>query len=151
MAGDRLIYNDPVVRTQSDQWIRAVFCDRQNLSGGVAAMRLTSDLWVKALLRRVFQEGGFAAIERSGASEAGVIYVRVRRRDGLETLLGPAPQSFFDTQKPSDRKFEPRIVAGEEREIDALLAREAGFDPDFWVVEIETDSPETYLEITPAA
>lgn len=114
-------------------------------------MRLTTDVWVKALVRRLFGEGGFAAVERVGASEAGAVFIRVRRRDGAETLLGPAPQSMFDTAKPQDRMFEPRIVAGDGREVDAVLAREAGFDPDFWVVEIETDNPEDYLEITPAA
>ncbi len=114
-------------------------------------MRLTTDLWVKALVRRLFGEGGFAAVERVGAAEAGAVFIRVRRRDGAQTLLGPAPQSLFETAKPDDRMFEPRIVAADDQEVDALLAREAGFDPDFWVVEIETDSPESYLEITPAA
>jgi hypothetical protein len=113
-------------------------------------MRLTSDIWVKALIRRIFGEGGFAAIERVGASEAGAVFVRVRGRDGSETLLAPAPQSLFETARPQDRLFEPRIVGGTCEDVDAILTREASFDPDFWVVEIETDQPESYLEIMPA-
>lgn len=114
-------------------------------------MRLTSDLWVKALIRRVFGEGGFAAIERAGAPEAGAIFVRVRGRDGGETLLAPAPQSLFDSAHPGDRLFERRAGREEEGEADAVLAREANFDPDLWVVEIETDHPENFVEITPDA
>lgn len=114
-------------------------------------MRLTSDLWVKALIRRVFGEGGFAAIERVGASDAGAIFIRVRDRNGGETLLAPAPQSLFESTNPGDRLFERRIAEESAGYADVVLAREASFDPDLWVVEIETDHPEAYLEITPAA
>ncbi len=113
-------------------------------------MRLTSELWVKALMRRVFGEGGFAAVERTGAPEAGAIFIRVRSRNGGETLLAPAPQSLFESTNPGDRLFEGRIVDGTAENTDAALAREIEFDPDLWVVEIETDHPETYVEITPA-
>ena len=113
--------------------------------------RLTSDIWVKALIRRLFGAGGFAAVERVGAAEAGAIFVRVRRRDGAQTLLAPAPQSLFEAELPEERLFEMRVPVATGSEIDALLEREASFDPDFWVVEIETDSPETYLDITPDA
>ena len=113
-------------------------------------MRLTSDVWVKALVRRVFGDGRFAAIERRGSAEAGAIFIRIRKRDGLECLLGPAPQSHFDSAKPSDRSFELRLDHCEGGEIDALLEREGNFDPDFWVVEIETDEPEQYVAIMPA-
>jgi len=114
-------------------------------------MRLTSDLWVKALIRRLYGAGDFAAVERVGAAEAGAVFVRVRRRDGVETLLAPAPQSLFETARPEDRLFETRVAVATAAEIDALLSREASFDPDFWVVEIETERPETYLDIMPAA
>ncbi|WP_280114136.1 DUF1491 family protein [Hoeflea sp. BAL378] len=42
--------------------------------------------------------------------------------------------------------FELRKARVPEPEINEALAREAKFDSDIWVVEIETDSPETYLE-----
>ena len=113
-------------------------------------MRLTSEIWVKALLRRIFSDGLFAVVERQGSPEAGAIFIRVRRRDGLEMLFGPAPQSMFDTAKPSDRSFELRLEAGQAAEVDAVLDRERNFDPDVWVVEIEADEPERYLSIMPA-
>ena len=113
-------------------------------------MRLTSEMWVKALVRRIFGDGLFAVIERQGSAEAGAIFIRIRMRDGCETLLAPAPQSHFDSAKPSDRSFEMRLDRCDAAEIDALLQREKSFDPDFWVVEIETDEPETYVSIMPA-
>ena len=48
-------------------------------------MRLTSDFWVSALMRRVFAEGGFAAVARRGASEAGAVFVVTRNRVGQST------------------------------------------------------------------
>lgn len=113
-------------------------------------MRLTSDIWVKALLRRVFSDGLFAVVERQGSPEAGTIFIRVRRRDGLEMLFGPAPQAMFDTAKPMDRVFEQRVEAGSAEEVNAVLDREKNFDPDVWVVELETDEPDRYLSIMPA-
>lgn len=110
--------------------------------------RLTSDLWVKALVRRVFAEGGFAAIERAGSHEAGAIFIRVRDRNGGETLLAPAPQSLFESANSGDRLFERRIGEAPQGDADAILARETGFDPDLWIVEIETDNPEGFVEIT---
>jgi hypothetical protein len=103
-------------------------------------MRVTSDFFVSALIRRVFSSGGFAAIERKGASEAGAIFIRQRFRDGLETLYAPAPQAFFEDEgKPDDRRFEIRLARAEGAEIDAILVRETNFDSDLWVVELEQD------------
>jgi hypothetical protein len=101
-------------------------------------MRLTSDFYVSALVRRIFSSGGFAAIERRGAAEAGAIFIRQRFRDGLETLFGPAPQSFFD-EDDTDRRFEIRAERSEASACDAILAREARFDPDLWILEIEVE------------
>jgi hypothetical protein len=103
-------------------------------------MRVTSDFFVSALLRRVFSSGGFAAVERRGATEAGAIFIRQRFRDGTETLFAPAPQSVFDETRPGDRRFEARLANTDSTAVADLLAREARFDPDLWVVELETET-----------
>ena len=109
-------------------------------------MRLKAGIFVAALTRRVFSDGGMAAVERHGAEEAGAIFVRIRHRDGLESLAAPAPQTAFDDDHPDGRLFEMRKIRVPESEISEALAREARFDSDIWVVEIETDTPEDYLE-----
>ena len=101
-------------------------------------MRLVTEFFVSALVRRVFSSGGFAAVERRGATEAGAIFIRQRFRDGLETLYGPAPQSVF-AEGEQDRQFEIRAERCEAAQCDAVIAREARFDPDLWIVEIEVD------------
>ncbi|MER9405976.1 DUF1491 family protein [Mesorhizobium caraganae] len=103
-------------------------------------MRVTTDLWVSALLRRVFGAGGFAAVVKRGATEAGAVFVLSRGRLGEVSLFGPAPQTSYDSAKPDDRFF-TLLGSGEDASVlDARLEREKKFDPDIWVVEIEAGS-----------
>ena len=110
-------------------------------------MRVVSELFVSALIRRVFSSGGFAAVERRGAAEAGAIFVRQRFRDGLETLYGPAPQSFFDEDETAGRLFEIRLDRQEPDAVRELLERERRFDPDLWIVELETADAASLLPL----
>jgi hypothetical protein len=103
-------------------------------------VRLTSEFWVSQLMRRVFNDGGYAAILRKGAAEAGAIFIRVQFRDGTASLYAPAPQTDYDTDKPQDRSFSPVLDKVAAAQIDAKLEREARFDADFWAVEIEPGS-----------
>lgn len=102
-------------------------------------MRLRTDIFVSALTRRVFARGDFAAVEHKGAEEAGAIFIRQRFRDGLETLYAPAPQSFFDGEASLERLFEIRIERKEPDRVREMLDRELKFDPDLWIIELETD------------
>ena len=103
-------------------------------------MRVTTDLWVSALLRRVFGAGGFAAVVKRGATEAGAVFVLSRGRLGEVSLFGPAPQTSYDSAKPDDRFF-TLLGSGEDASVlDARLEREKKFDPDIWVVEVEAGS-----------
>ena len=100
-------------------------------------MRVTTDLWVSALVRRVFSSGGFAAVMRKGATESGTVFVLARDRLGGVALFGPAPQSSYDSARPEDRLF---VLLGEGEEpaaLEARLEKERKFDSDIWVVEIE--------------
>lgn len=111
-------------------------------------MRLKSEMFVSALIRRVFAAGGFAAVEKKGAEEAGAIFIRQRLRDGRENLYGPAPQSFADDEEVrAERRFETRLAGADGEESAALLERERRFDSDLWVVEIETDEIGTLLTL----
>ena len=98
-------------------------------------MRVTTDFWVSALVKRVFSGGGFAAVAKRGATEAGAVFVIVRDRLGGAELFGPAPQTSYDTAKPDDRFFTRHALKDEA--LDARLEKEKRFDPDIWVVEIE--------------
>lgn len=103
-------------------------------------MRLKSDIYVAALVRRVFANGDFAAVEKRGAEEAGAIFIRQRFRDGLETLYGPAPQVFSsDEESDTGRRFEVRLLRQDAAEVAAIIEKESRFDRDLWVVEIETE------------
>lgn len=99
-------------------------------------MRLTSDFWVSALIRRVFSAGGYAAVLSRGATEAGAVHIITRNRFGEATLYLPAPQTSYDAARPDERLFV--VVDGlSAEEIDEKIEREQRFDPDVWVVELE--------------
>ena len=102
-------------------------------------MRLKSEIWVQAFLRRWFVGGGFGAVLNKGAAEAGAVYVVVNRLDGTANVFGPAPGPAYDDD--GDRRWAlvvPEPVTAPE--ITALIARLTRFDPDIWVVEIEDRS-----------
>ena len=102
-------------------------------------MRLRTDIFVSALLRRVFARGDFAAVETKGAEEAGAVFVRQVFRNGVESLHAPAPQSFFAEDEGGRRLFETRLARVEADTVAEAIARERRFDGDLWVVTLETD------------
>lgn len=107
-------------------------------------MRITSELFVSQLTRRVFAEGGFAAVVRRGSDMAGAVFVLTRARDGTLTLYGPAPQIFADEE--GGRRF-IREAVEDEADLQTRFEREARFDPDFWVVELERDEVGDLLDL----
>lgn len=104
-------------------------------------MRVTTDFWVSSIVRRAFSAGGFAAITRRGASEAGAVMVTRRDRLGEIGLYGPAPQTSYDEARPDDRLFSELLRTSDEEAVRQRIDRELRFDPDIWVVELEVDEP----------
>jgi hypothetical protein len=112
-------------------------------------MRLKSGIWVAAYLRRCQIEGAFAVVRRRGAEEAGAVFIIINRLDGTATLYGPAPQSAFDESQPVERCFTAMLGGATpvpEANVEARLAREVGFDPDVWIVEIEDRGGRHFLD-----
>ena len=54
-------------------------------------MRIKSEIWVRAYLRRCQSEGVPVVIVRRGDEAAGAIFICVDRLDGTVSLYGPAP------------------------------------------------------------
>ena len=94
-------------------------------------MRLTADLWVSAYLTRLWLVEIPAFVVARGDATAGAVLVK------LNTLNGQAScyQRSFDLMT-GDRKW---IVLNEgaESDVDASVAKQHGFDPDLWVIEVE--------------
>lgn len=111
-------------------------------------MRLRSDIWVSAYLRRCATEGSFATLRRRGAAEAGAIFVKIDLQHGECLLFGPAPQSELRNDgidRQWTRLHSDDVIASaiaEER-----LKREISFDPDLWIVEVEQSGGRHFLDL----
>ncbi len=108
-------------------------------------MRVTSQIWVDALLRRVFAEGSYASVVKRGATEAGAIFIVVNHLDGHFTLFGPAPQAIFAESETADRLFAPLICREHEQEVLSRLDKEKKFDFDLWTIEIEHRGDQSFF------
>ena len=109
--------------------------------------RLTSSMFVSALLRRVQAQGGFGAVIARGFESAGAIHVEWRYR-GEVGLLSPAPFTMEPVGgwPDGERRFTP-VPAATEQEIAERMASERRFDPESWHVEIEGVEPRAVLDV----
>jgi hypothetical protein len=113
-------------------------------------MRLRSDIWVSAYLRRCAVEGAPAVLRRRGAPEAGAIFIKIDRLDGIVALYGPAPQSVWEAGEAAfERRFVPFDLGATPDSVtaEARLKRETAFDPDLWIVEVEDRAGRHFLDL----
>lgn len=111
-------------------------------------MRLRSDIWVAAYLRRTAVEGAYAVLRKRGAAEAGAIYVLVDRADRMAALFVPGP---VDIDSGGERRWR-RAHSAEWVDpfvAEAQLKRELKNDPDLWIVEVESRDGSHWLNFQP--
>jgi hypothetical protein len=108
-------------------------------------MRIKSEMWVSAYLRRCQAASIPAVLVRRGDEAAGAIFICVDRLDGTVCLFGPAPAGFegSETERRWVRCFHPEWVKA--REVESYLARQRIFDSDLWIIEIEDRAGRHFL------
>ncbi len=107
----------------------------------MSSLRLKSHLRASAIVRRAHGAGAFAAIVKRGDDDAGALYVKVRINSDRCGLWIDGRDESGET-----RWRNPFDEASPETEIDAWLEREAEFDSDLWVIEIEDKEGRSFLD-----
>lgn len=101
------------------------------------SMRIKSEIWVMAYIRRCSFNGAPAVIARRGQADGGAIFIRINMLDSHSSIYGPAPAGLDASS--TDRQWS--LCGGEgvvsDAEADSYLERQAEFDPDIWIIEVE--------------
>ena len=95
-------------------------------------MLISTDVWVAALIRRAEIEGAFATVVKRGDARAGSVIVKAYDTANRTARLYA---EAFGTD--GERLWMQPVSSDSESELDAYIARQRGYDPDLWVVEIE--------------
>lgn len=93
--------------------------------------RLTARFWVDAYLARLRGEAIPAFVTSHGDDTAGAVLVKLNTLDGRARAFGRS----FDLATGA-RSWQI-LADGPEPDVDAAIARQRGFDPDLWVIEVE--------------
>ena len=93
--------------------------------------RLTADFWVHAYLARLRLADIPAFVTSHGDDTSGAVLVKLNTLDGRAQAF----HRTFDLMTGA-RKWD-LLAEGPERDVDGSIARQRGFDPDLWVIEVE--------------
>ena len=107
-------------------------------------MRIKSEIWIKALLRRAAVACSPGVVVRRGDADAGAIFVVITRLDGTADLYGPAPSHL--SPEDGDRLLQCLKPRASEADVAAAIEREKRIDSDLWVIEIESRDGAHHLD-----
>jgi len=106
----------------------------------MATERLRAELWVRAYLKRLELAHIPAYIAARGQPDAGAVMVKCATLDGNARLYTRG----FDLMTG---EAEWRVLTdGAEPDVDASIRKQRSFDPDLWVIEIESREGRTLLD-----
>ena len=103
-------------------------------------MRLSTDLWVYALVRRAQLAGAYATIVRKGDARGGAVLVKTFDPKSREARLYAQALS-----REGESIWMQPISSTVESDLDAYAERAGQRDPDIWVVEIEDGDARRFL------
>ncbi len=101
--------------------------------------RLSARTWASALLRRVHAAGDFATVLHRGDDVAGSIVLVHRARDGALRAL--------QRTLAGDGTYQWRVAA-DGAGVGEWVERQRRYDPDLWVIELDTPNPARFIDET---
>ncbi|WP_417258231.1 DUF1491 family protein [Celeribacter sp.] len=102
--------------------------------------RLTADFWVSAYLSRLRLADIPAFVVKKGDATAGAVLIKLNTLDGQAKVF----QREFNLME--DRREWRILSEGDERDVDAALAKQRSFDADLWIIEVEDRQGRTLLD-----
>jgi len=105
----------------------------------VSEPRLTSEFWVNAYRARLDLHNIPVFLRKRGDATAGAVLIKLNTLDGNAVLF----QRGFAFDGP--RGWE-ELAKGADRDVEDAIARQSSFDPDLWVLEIESGEGQTLLD-----
>lgn len=93
--------------------------------------RLTSELWVSAYLTRLRLLDIPVFVTRKGDATAGAVLVKLNTLDGRAVAF----QRQFDLM--SGAREWVVLADGNDADVESSLTKQATFDSDLWVIEVE--------------
>lgn len=103
--------------------------------------RLLSIIQVKAIIRRAEVAGAQAFLVRRGSEEAGALFLKLSRLDGRFTVLNQARRGDGELVWTK-----PLGESADEAAVNAYLEKQARFDPDLWILEIEDSEGRAFVD-----
>lgn len=105
-------------------------------------MKLSTDFWVSALIRRVEQGGGYAYVTAKGDARAGSVILKVIHQMTREVIL---LREATGMREDGESVWIRPVRSDDEAVLDAYIDKQKRIDPDVWVVEIEDREGRTFL------
>jgi hypothetical protein len=103
--------------------------------------RLKSGIWVKALIRRCDLAAIAVAVVARGDADAGAVLLKFNGRGAGCFVLAQARGEDGELLWMRATGLAPV----DEADADSYIARQRRYDPDLWVVEIETGTAESVI------
>lgn len=104
--------------------------------------RIATGVWVNALSRRVHAHGDTAVVIAKGDSTSGAVLLVQRRRSGTSTVWYRVPQPDGHRAWAPAREQQD----GKEDSIEDFLVKQRHFDPDLWIIELNTDELARFID-----
>ncbi len=107
---------------------------------------IRAEIWCAAFVRRHNDMGNICVVSRRGDAIAGQVWIEVDHINSKSSLFIQAPD-FMQTGDELDLPFQCIFDRVENKLVQERIEREANFDPDFWLLTLESPAGEHGLNV----